>query len=188
MLDIVLNYLAINYPVIFAFIAAAFAIAWITIKCHSFYIDTKKVCNSHPNLKNKLDLLLDKFNSLIAVLSENNAIKNPELFSTNSPISLTEKGIELVKTLGWDKILENEKEKIILFDTLRRLNLKNKLDVERYCIVILTEFYGSREENPFTKIKEYLYNDAKIDRQSAISACAIYLRDKYLESHLEITE
>lgn len=167
-------------------IAVVFVIVWVTIKCYSFYIDTKRVCKDHSDLKSKLDLLLDKFNSLIAVLGESNAIKNPEIFSTNSPLTLTEKGIEFIKTLGWDKILENDKERGILFDALIKLNLKNKLDVERYCTIILTEFYGSRRENPFTSVKEYLYNDAKIDRQNAISACAIYLRDKYLENHPEI--
>ncbi|MFA6160279.1 MAG: hypothetical protein WC678_04320 [Parcubacteria group bacterium] len=186
MIDIALNFLAENYPKIFGALFIIVGIVWLTIKCHSFYIDTKKVCNSHDDLKSKLDLLLDKFNSLIAVLGESNAIKNPEIFSTNSPLNLTEKGINFIKRLSWDKILEDEKERKILFDTLDKLHLKNKLDVERYCTVILTEFYGSRKENPFTKVKEFLYNDATIDRQDAISACAIYLRDKYLESHPEI--
>lgn len=186
MLDIVLKFIADNYPNIFFGLFIFVATIYVTIKAHSFYIDTKKVCDSHPDLKSKLDLLLDKFNSLIAVLGENNAIKNPEIFSTNSPLNLTEKGIVFIKELGWDKILEDESERNILFDALDSLHLKNKFDIERYCIITLTEFYGSRKENPFTKVKEYLYNDARIDRQSAISACAIYLRDKYLESHPEI--
>jgi hypothetical protein len=140
----------------------------------------KKNHNDHSDLKNKLDLLLDKFNSLIAVLGENNAIKNPELFSTNTPLGLTEKGLSFIQKLGWDKVLENENEQKFLFDTLDKFHLKNKLDVERYCIIILTEFYGSRKENSFSKIKDFLYNNADINRQNAITACAIYLRDQYL--------
>ncbi|MEI7425656.1 MAG: hypothetical protein WCK16_01860, partial [Candidatus Moraniibacteriota bacterium] len=113
--------------------------------------------------------------------------KNTVIFSTNSPLNLTEKGIEFIETLGWDKILEDETQKKILFEALDHLNLKTKPDVERYCIIVLNEFYGSRDSNPFISIKNYLYNNATIDKQNAISACAIYLRNKYLENHPEIS-
>lgn len=186
MFDAIWKTLSENYPKLAGYGALIIVISWVSIKCHSFYVKTKQVCDDHLGIKNKLDLLLDKFNSLIAALGESNAIKNPDFFSTSSPLNLTEKGLDFVRTLGWNKIVDNNEQRKILFDNLRKLKLKTKADVEKYCIVILTELYGNRDENPFTKIKEYLYENAKIDRQNAITACAIYLRDKYLESYPEI--
>lgn len=184
--DIIWNFLIDNYPKIAGFGLLAFVVSYVSVKVHSFYIKTKQVCDAHPEVKKKLDLLLDKFNSLIAVLNENSAIKNPELFSTNSPLHLTEKGISFIKSMEWDKVLEDENQKKKLFANLDKLRLTTKADVEKYCVVVLTEMYGSRDENPFTKVKKYLYENANVDRQNAISACAIYLRDKYLGEHQEI--
>jgi hypothetical protein len=186
MIDVICKYLADNYPEITGILILVIVVSYITVKVYSFYIKTKHVCDSHPDLKKKLDLLLEKFNSLITVLSENSAIKNPELFSTNSPVHLTEKGVDFIKSMEWDKILEDGEQKGKLFASLDKLHLKTKADVEKYCLVMLTEMYGARDENPFTKVKEYLYENASINRQNAIFACSIYLRDKYLEEHQNI--
>jgi len=66
--------------------------------------------------------------------------------------------------------------------------MQTKYDVEKYSIVLLTELAGMRENNPYTPVKRFLYENAKLDDFKVITACAIYLRDKYLESHLEIKE
>lgn len=186
MFDVIIKFIEEKSPTTAIVVIALFLIVWATIKLHSFYIKTQKVCDSYPKTEEKLDLLIDKFNSLIAVLGENNAIKNPTIFSTNSPINLTAEGIKFIEILGWDKVFNDDKQKRILFEALDHFHLKTKPDVERYCMIVLTELYGSRKENPFTGVKNYLYNDAKIEKQDAISACAIYLRDKYLGEHPEI--
>ena len=136
----------------------------------------------------KLSLLIEKFNTLIATLAEKNLIDNPELFSMNSPINLTLGGIELVKKVGWEKSLSDDNNKKILFESLDKLQLKTKYDVEKYSIVLLTELAGARDDNPYTPIKKYLYENANQKDFNVLTACAIYLRDKYLESHLEIME
>lgn len=136
----------------------------------------------------KLSLLIEKFNTLIATLAEKNLIDNPKLFSMSSPINLTPEGIEFVKKVGWEKSLRNENNKKILFDSLDKLQLKTKYDVEKYSIVLLTELAGARDDNPYTPVKKYLYENANEEDFKVLTACAIYLRDKYLENHLEITE
>lgn len=108
MLTIIYEFLKDNFPQIAGYLVLAFVLCWATIKVYSFYRDTKKVCNDHEGMKDQLSLLLDKFNSLIVALNENNAISNPELFNTNSPVSLTEKGKELVGVVGWAKVLEDK--------------------------------------------------------------------------------
>lgn len=113
MFDAIWKFLSENCPKIAGYGALIVVVSW-AIKCHSFYLETKKVCDDHPAIKNKLDLLLDKFNSLIAALGENNAIKNPDFFSTSSPLNLTEKGLDFIKILGWDKIVDSEEQGKIL--------------------------------------------------------------------------
>jgi hypothetical protein len=45
-----------------------------------------------------------------------------------------------------------------------------------------------RTENPYTPVKKYLYEHADINDFKALTACAISLRDQYLEEHPEIKE
>ncbi|MFA5961245.1 MAG: hypothetical protein WC848_01010 [Parcubacteria group bacterium] len=140
------------------------------------------------SLGDKHSKLLEKFNTLIAALAEKNSLDNPDLFSTNSPLNLTQKGIDFIENVGWKASLENEVNKKILFDSLDKFKLKTKYDVEKYSIVLLTELAGMRSENPYTPVKRYLYENAKQDDFKVLTACAIYLRDKYLESHPEIKD
>ncbi len=132
--------------------------------------------------------LREKFNNLVSALAEKKAIKNPTLFSSNSPLSLTKAGQEFVSQLGWDTVMNDEEKRKIVFDSLDKIHLHTKYDVEKYCIVILTEMSGSPKESPYTAIKKYLYEHADIDDTTALTACAIYLRDMYLNARPEIKE
>ncbi|HAR99532.1 MAG: hypothetical protein US57_C0005G0017 [Candidatus Moranbacteria bacterium GW2011_GWC2_37_73] len=147
--------------------------------------DVKKDIKS---LDKKHTKLLEKFNTLIAALAEKNTLDNPDLFSTNSPVNLTPDGIAFIEKVGWKASIDNEDNRKSLFETLDKFKLQTKYDVEKYSIVLLTELAGMRENNPYTPVKRFLYENAKLDDFKVITACAIYLRDKYLESHLEIKE
>lgn len=144
--------------------------------------------SNFDHLDKKQSLLIEKFNSLVNVLSEKKAIKTPTLFSVNSPINLTEGGQQLVADLGWKTVMADEAYKKTLFETLDKIHLTTRFDVEKYCIVILSEYSGSPKESPYTPIKKYLYEHANIDDTEALTACAIYLRDAYLAAHPEISE
>jgi hypothetical protein len=145
--------------------------------------DVKKDIKS---LDKKHSKLLEKFNTLIAALAEKNSLNNPDLFSTNSPINLTPQGIKFIEEVGWKLSIDNTDNRKKLFETLDKFKLQTKYDVEKYSIVVLTELAGMREDNAYTPVKRYLYENATQDDFKVMTACAIYLRDKYLESHPEI--
>ncbi|KKP67338.1 MAG: hypothetical protein UR66_C0004G0086 [Candidatus Moranbacteria bacterium GW2011_GWE1_35_17] len=186
MIQIILDSLIKYFPEISGYAALVIIASFISIKFYKFYSETKIVCKNHDGINDKLNLLLEKFNSLIVVLGENEAIKNPDMFSTNSPLNLTPKGLAFVSSLGWKNILDNSDKKEYLFKKIDKFNLSSKADVEKYSVVLLNELYASRKENPFTEVKNYLYNDATIERQNAIFACALYLRDEYLKNRPNI--
>jgi hypothetical protein len=176
-------------------IMAVYAFVGVIIRIYKFvdktngticlFDDVKKDIKS---LDKKHSKLLEKFNTLIAALAEKNSLNNPELFSTNSPLNLTQGGIEFIEKIGWKVSLDNEDNKKSLFETLDKFKLQTKYDVEKYSIVALTELAGMREDNPYTPVKKYLYENAKQDDFKVITACAIYLRDRYLDQHPEIRD
>jgi hypothetical protein len=196
-----LSTIAANFPMpawlvsVALIIWVVYIIVGVTIRIFSFvdkanntlclFEDVKKDIKS---LNGKHTKLLEKFNTLIVALAEKNTLDNPDLFSTNSPINLTPAGITFVEEVGWKTSLENEDNKKNLFEALDKFKLQTKYDVEKYSIVLLTELAGKSEDNPYTPVKRFLYENAKFDDFKVITACAIYLRDKYLESHLEIKD
>ena len=193
--------LASNYPIpawlaqVAFVIIAIWVIVGIIIFIYKFVSKTNSTNCSFNSLEEKLDslgnkqsTLVEKFNTLIATLSEKNAIENPDLFSLDSPINLTPKGKNLVREIGWIDSLNNENNRSILFDVLDKLKLKTKYDVEKYSMVLLTELAGTRHDNPYTLVKKYLYEHSQIDDSKALTACAIYLRDEYLKARPEIKE
>lgn len=192
--------IASNFPIPSWLATSAFIvwviwlIAGVTIRIFKFVYKTngsncllETIQAETQSTNKKLSFLIEKFNTLIATLAEKNLIDNPELFSINSPINLTPGGIELVKKVGWEESITDENNKKMLFDSLDKLQLKTKYDVEKYSIVLLTELAGTRDDNPYTPVKKYLYENANEEDFKVLTACAIYLRDKYLESHPEIT-
>ena len=180
----------------FAFIiVAVWIFAGVIISIYKFINKANNTSCSFSTLEGKIDslgnkqnTLVEKFNTLIATLAEKNAIENPDLFSLNSPINLTPEGKSFVARIGWTDSMKETKNREELFNTLDRLKLKTRYDVEKYSIVLLTELAGMRKDNPYTPVKRYLYENSKINDSKAITACAIYLRDEYLSEHPEIRE
>ncbi len=175
------------YPVLAGYVIFAVFTVYLTIKVHGFYRRTAKVCDEFPSISDQLGALLRKFNSLIAVLAERQAIRNPEMFTIRSPLGLTETAYKVLTDIGWAGIISNEDSKKYLFAKLDSLGLRTKYDVEKASIVLMHELKGKTELTPFTPIKSYLYEHAEVDEESALVACAVSLRDKYLEAHPEIS-
>lgn len=193
MVSIILDFLNNNFPPLAGYFLIIFITAVIAWKLALFYKNTKDVCDSHDELKNKLDLLIEKFNrligkfnSLIITLSEKDAIKDPDSFLTNSPINLTEQSKALIREIGWKEILQDDYKKSELFKILNEFKLKTPADVQNSCVILINDLYAERDISIFTPVKNYLYNNSHIDSQKALFACAIYLRDQYLENHPEI--
>ncbi|MFH1255299.1 MAG: hypothetical protein V1667_02420 [bacterium] len=186
MINIIWEFLSNNFPQIAGYFLFVCLFGFAVFKATKFYIKISNTCNDHGEIKKKLNLLLEKFSSLITALYEKEIIKDAGMFETKSPVKLSAAGDKFVEDIGWKNIMDNEEKRQNLFDLLDKLNLKTKADAERYSLIVLNELYSSREINPFAQIKEYLYNNANVNKQTAIYACSLYLRDRYLEIHPEI--
>lgn len=186
MINIIWEFLSDNFPQVAGYFLFVCLFGFFMFKATKFYIKISNTCSDNREIKKKLNLLLEKFSSLITALYEKEIIKDAGMFETKSPVKLAAAGEKFIEDIGWKNIMNNEEKRKNLFDLLDRLNLKTKADVERYSLIVLNELYSSREINPFTQIKEYLYNNASVNKQTAIYACSLYLRDGYLKKHFEI--
>jgi hypothetical protein len=180
-------------PNVAIYLIAAIVLIWATVKIYSFCSRVNGYCASHDGAEKemkkmnyKMTILMDKFNSLVSALHASNHIKDTKMFNINSPISLTDEGIKFIEEIGFKSALNNEDNRKSIFESLDKLKLSTKADVESFSLIILNELYGSRNANAFTPIKNFLYEHAHIDKQKAVFACSIYLRDEYLKSHPEI--
>jgi hypothetical protein len=190
MLSIAWGWLESNYPNVFWGFLCLFIVSIIVWKLAKFHTECKncrKVCDNEKGIKSKLSKLNDKLNTLIFVLSDRDVIDN-SLFSTNSPLNLTKKGLELVEEIGWKEIVDNDSERKKLFDELDCMKVSSRSDVEKYCLVLLYELNSRRDDNLFVKVRKYLYEHAHIADSDAIFACALYLREAYLKERTDIKE
>lgn len=93
------------------------------------------------------------------------------LTKRKSPISLTEKGDELLKRSGTDKfVLEN---KDYLLSKIKEHNPKTAYDVQEWCKTVLENVSN---EDIFTPLKNYLFKEG-LPLDSLIIVGQIYLRD-----------
>ncbi|MFH1030395.1 MAG: hypothetical protein V1770_04005, partial [bacterium] len=157
MMSIILEFLIGYFPPLAGYFLIILITAIIAWKIALFYKDTKNVCDSHEELKNKLDLLIEKFNALIITLNEKAAIKDANNFITKSPIHLTEQSKKLMEEIGWVDILKDEYKRSELFKILNGLDLKTPADAQNSCVILLNDLYAARDINIFTPVKNYLY-------------------------------
>ncbi|EKE21283.1 MAG: hypothetical protein ACD_7C00298G0002 [uncultured bacterium] len=188
--DSIWNWLIENHPDIFWFSIILLLIiiaVWKISKFHDECKNCREVCHNKTGIAKDISRLNEKINTILTILTEKEIIKS-DLFSSNSPLNLTPKGHNLIKEIGWDKILEDGKSQSELFGALDKINLKSKADVEKYCTILLHELNSKRDTNLFTSIKKYLYENSSVSEMDAIFACSLHLRNKYLEKRPAIKE
>ncbi|MEK7095049.1 MAG: hypothetical protein AAB917_00100 [Patescibacteria group bacterium] len=118
----------------------------------------------------------------------NYLIKNHDSFNsieleTFSPFQLTPKGKVFISSLGFDNIFEKNKKEF--FDFIDSENPTLKYDVENSSIKAIAALYGK----DFMKfLKVYFYNNPTRNIENTAPTLGVYVRDKYLEAHPEITE
>lgn len=114
----------------------------------------------------------------------NHMIKNlqfdPSELQTYSPFKLTEKGEDFIKKLGFDNVFEKNKD--IFFDFVDSEKPKLKYDVEASAIKSIAVLYDKEYMN-FLKV--FFYNNPGRNTSPTLG---VYIRDKYLEKHPEITQ
>lgn len=108
---------------------------------------------------------------------------NASELQTFSPFQLTPDGAKFVKEIGFDNVFETNKNDF--FDFLKSENVKLKYDVESSSIKSIFALY----EKPFMEfLKVYFYNHPDRNLENTAPTLGVYVRDKYLEIHPEITQ
>lgn len=101
---------------------------------------------------------------------------------TFSPVRLTEKGEQAIKELGFDNVFEKYKKDF--FDAIDKNNPKLKYDVENSAINTIFTL----SEKPYMEfLKVFFYNNPKRNLKNTAPTLGVYIRDKYLAEHPEIT-
>ena len=105
------------------------------------------------------------------------------LFESNSPITLTDIGKEVLNVSGGKEYVDNNIDGLI--QKMEEENLKTALDVQNYSSSLL---FQKIDDDNFKKIKNFIYNNpnykkVNISSTVIIKTMSIYLRDKYLDRH-----
>lgn len=116
-------------------------------------------------------------------LTSANADFNHTELQAYSPLKLTPKGRELIEKLGFDNVFEKHSYDFCKF--IDEEEPKLKYDVEKAAIKSLTALY-SKDYMGFLKV--FFYNHPDRNLKNVAPTLGVYIRDKYLEKHPEITE
>lgn len=100
-----------------------------------------------------------------------------------SPLNLTPKGEKLIKSLGFDKIFNEHQDDFC--NLIHEERPKLKYDVEKAAIKSISTLY---DKDYMNFLKVYFYNNPGRNLKNVAPTFGIYVRDKYLQKHPEITE
>ncbi len=135
--------------------------------------------------------------ALVVYLKTKDNSIDSNLFVARSPIQLTDIGLDILDKMNGKDYIDKNKDKLII--ALGGLKPKTALDVENNADMLLLTLSS---EDEFTKIKNYIYNnpvyktksddqlgdiEVNLDLKLAISIMSVYLRNKYLEFHPELS-
>jgi hypothetical protein len=100
-----------------------------------------------------------------------------------SPLRLSARGKKLIYDLGFDKVFEQQANEF--FQHIDREDPKLKYDVEVAAIKSISTL-ADRDYMSFLKV--FFYNNPSRNLQNTGPTLGIYIRDKYLAEHPDITE
>jgi hypothetical protein len=108
---------------------------------------------------------------------------DPTELKNYSPLQLSPEGEKLIEALGFGDIFEARREEFFQFIDEEHPRLK--YDVELAAIKAIHIF---SEKEYMSPLKVFFYNNPKRNLENTAPTLAVYVRDKYLEKHPEITE
>lgn len=165
------------------------------------YILLKKELKPIKNSTNEIKKCVTHFDTYLVRLSTYFESKYPKSFSPiykelekrSSPTTLTELGDKILRDSKIDKYINENIES--LFNKIDKSNPKTAFDVENDSFNALI---GDVDDDSFIEIKNWLYEnpeyeDSKnekfvVDLTMVLRVGRLYLRDKYLEKHPELTK
>jgi len=108
---------------------------------------------------------------------------NPAELKAFSPLQLTEGGKKLVKDVGFDNVFNNNKSDFFLF--IDSEHPKLKYDVE---VASTKSIYVLADKSYLQFLKVFFYNHPDRNMENTAPTLGVYVRDKYLSEHPEITQ
>jgi len=118
---------------------------------------------------------------LCGAIESGGDIKGIELYSAESPLKITEKGMEIIEKIGFKKVIDNNSD--YFFKYINGLEPKSALDVESICIGLIRYLMTDKKNNIFKEIEDFIYNNPEYNNPEYFKAGGIYLRDRYLEKN-----
>lgn len=103
-----------------------------------------------------------------------------KLYRSDSPLNLTEFGIQLIRDSGFKEIFPSVKDDLVKM--LEEKKPKTQYDVQEMARALMDEL---TEYQAFQPIKTYAFKNGK-DHQQILRAGAILLRDYYIIKHPEL--
>lgn len=133
----------------------------------------------------KIETSIEYLQKSIEALSQNmqkNKLVLDPFTQSHSPLSITERGMEMLKDTGIDEMFERNWERINN-DIEQNVKSNNAYDVQQYCLeqaVVFPEKFLSIDE--LDKVKIIAYNSG-VPLASYMKVVAILSRDRYFKDH-----
>lgn len=133
----------------------------------------------------KIETSIEYLQKSVEALSQNmqkNRIVLDPFTQSHSPLSITERGMEMLKSTGIDEMFECNWERINN-DIEQNVKSNNAYDVQQYCLeqaVVFPEKFLSDDE--LNKVKNISYNSG-VPLASYMKVVAILSRDRYFTEH-----
>jgi hypothetical protein len=135
------------------------------------------------NLSSCVEKIKVNLNVVSNYLTRNHTKFNPSELQTFSPFQLTEEGKKFITDIGFNNIFEQHRDDF--FNFIATENVKLKYDVETASIKSVFALY---EKSFMEFLKVYFYNNPNRNLENTAPTLGVYVRDKYLETHPEITQ
>ncbi|MFH1089772.1 MAG: hypothetical protein V1716_05115 [Candidatus Uhrbacteria bacterium] len=134
-----------------------------------------------------LNLTVEKIKNNVKVvgdfLTRNSTNFNVAELQTYSPLTLTPGGEEFIKTIGFNNVFNTNKTEFFGFIDSEKPKLK--YDVEFAAIRCISSLY---DQDIMNFLKVFFYNNPSRNLENTAPTLGVYVRDKYLAEHPEITE
>ena len=133
----------------------------------------------------KIETSIEYLQKCVEALSQNmqkNRIVLDPFTQSHSPLSITERGMEMLKSTGIDEMFECNWERI-RNDIEQNVKSNTAYDVQQYCLeqaVVFPEKFLSDDE--LNKVKNISYNSG-VPLASYMKVVAILSRDRYFAEH-----
>jgi hypothetical protein len=134
-------------------------------------------------LKHDIDILKYNIKVICDHLIKSGGSFNPSELKATSPYQLTDEGMERIREMEFDTVFDEQKQSF--FACIDTEKPTTKYDVE---VAAIKSIYVLGDKPYMKFLKIFLYNTPTRTIENIAPTLGVYVRDKYLEKHPEITE